>query len=67
MRESAWVIEGIGPIYWNGKGLYPSCFTGDHLQAIRFSRKVDAEVVLYYLLEIHAIFLAAREHVWMGE
>jgi len=48
--EGGWVIENQSsqvcePVYWGGRGDW----TKDHLKAVRFSRKEDAESMAEYL------------------
>lgn len=62
--DYAWLIEALGnraaPIYWDGAD-----WSADHLRAVRFRRKVDAERVMINLVEAHRQpHMAAVEHGW---
>lgn len=63
--ETAWVLESAGPKYWDGRGLRPENFTKKHEDAIRFSRKEDAETIRCWLLDPLHRLLASREHMWL--
>lgn len=83
--EAAWLIEGdandLGPgslrggtCYWAGGPVTYESFTGNHLEAVRFSRKADAEQVIARLLAVFADAknttflrspLVAVEHLWL--
>ena len=59
MAEFAWLIEGNGPRYWDGRNL--ETMVMDHNDAVRFARKQDAERVISWLLNKE---LRAVEHGW---
>ena len=75
--ESAWLIEcaqGLSEPYFagvrethNGMGFcwFPK-FTGDHMKAIRFSRKEDAEAVAEQIKTYVPSGLTAVEHRWIA-
>ncbi len=69
MKESGWVIEALcpsGASYWTGRGIGSGYFSPDHLEAVRFARAADAELVRYYLFDPDSKRMTAvREHVWM--
>lgn len=57
--EAGWLVErqGLtGPLYWSG-----TVFTGDAGEALRFSRRVDAERAIERLSLSNAV---AAEHMW---
>ena len=61
--EYGWVIEleasePSAPQYWAGSSLW----SGDHMMAIRFARKVDAERAAMMMLDGMNIRIA--EHGW---
>lgn len=63
MDESAWLVEKkgpIGPLYWcvDETGVFD--WTSDHLKALRFSRRVDADAVAGGMLDD----ARAVEHGW---
>jgi hypothetical protein len=52
------------PRYWDGRG--PDTFSFDHLEAVRFVRKEDAERVLYWMIaKNRQAECRATEHIWM--
>jgi hypothetical protein len=68
--EYGWVIERgdsspASPLYWAGPS--PNDFSGrwsqDHLDAIRFARKRDAENVMAHFDHLHC---RACDHIWTG-
>ena len=66
MSETGWVIERgdsgpSGPTYWAG---LDDKWSQDHLDAIRFARKLDAERVS---ARIHWPNNRICEHMWLGE
>lgn len=61
--ESGWVIEGAwsevsAPSYWCGS----SAWSDDHMRALRFARKEDAEQAAFFMLDGMNIRIA--EHIW---
>lgn len=64
--ETAWLIEhrgtGHAPTYWAGG----KEFTFDHLRAIRFARKEDAEQVMRSTEQMKYTTrdLVAADHMW---
>lgn len=64
--QFAWIIEGDG-VYWDGHHADARGFTTDPNKAIRFTRKEDANIVKYRLLEQFAFALRVTEHGWLGE
>lgn len=61
--ESGWVIEQgasepCAPLYWIGSGAWVS----NHMEAIRFARKVDAEQAALMMLD--GINVRIAEHIW---
>lgn len=61
-EESGWVIEldsspASEPSYWTGKD-----WSENHMMAIRFARRIDAQRVHYHLLP--AIDVRICEHAW---
>ena len=61
--EFAWVIEGgdtSRPHYWDGRAL--DSFTHDHLEAVRFARREDADRIKFVLLNNE--HLRVCEHGW---
>lgn len=68
MRESAWLIEA-NTSWWLGchvgEKLSESCF-GPANDAVRFSRKQDADIVLYHFMS-GQVGLRSTEHVWMDD
>lgn len=67
-RETGWVIEAIGPKYWNGRALGSEAFSDDHMEAVRFARSEDASAVLYRCFRDDIVrLLAVREHVWFDD
>lgn len=74
MIESGWLIEyhfndRNGPHYWSGDHIAHEArieWTTDSLSAVRFARKVDAEMVIVGVLglRIPAINVFAAEHQW---
>lgn len=69
-EDMAWLIERedsdpAAPKYWSGKDRDPtrySAWTSNHQQAIRFSRKIDAERVVSRALKGVAVRIC--EHGW---
>ena len=64
--ERAWLIEmkassPSSPQYWAGSSL----FTSDHMDAIRFSRKVDAERAAVMMLD--GLHVRICEHIWSAQ
>ena len=68
--EYGWLIERrMGPRpgelrYWAGTGRGDQDFTDDHEAAIRFARKIDAEIVLSRLLKDCGVIASVVEHGW---
>lgn len=65
MEELGWVIEkNFGGIlyYWDGRATISSGWTKNNLDAIRFSRKEDAEKVLVGILDGLG---KVAEHMWI--
>jgi hypothetical protein len=73
MIEEGWLIELFGrdrPLWWGG--IHPEIDTSlpewvdDSLSAVRFSRKVDAEMVMAGVLglKIPSPNVQATEHSW---
>lgn len=63
--EAAWVIEGAWsetsrPDYWVGS----SAWSTDHMKALRFARKRDAQQAADLMLD--GINYRICEHVWIG-
>ena len=61
--KSGWVIEGAwsevsAPSYWCGS----SAWSEDHMRALRFARKEDAEQAAFFMLDGMNIRIA--EHIW---
>lgn len=66
--ESGWVIEDAAspahtPLYWTGRAGGVTGWTGNHIEAIRFARKVDAESFVSWVGWIPASVRIA-EHAW---
>jgi len=62
--ESGWVIERGdsspgSPTYWSG----PDAWSQDHMDAVRFARKQDAERVA---CRVHGGHHRVCEHLWCG-
>lgn len=69
--EYGWVIERgdsspASPLYWAGPLLndFSGRWSQDHLDAIRFARKRDAENVMAHFDHLHC---RACEHIWTGD
>lgn len=63
-EESGWVIEryvNSSICYWEGRS--PDGFIPDNAKAIRFSREVDASIVLAWLCGGNG---KVSEHMWIG-
>jgi hypothetical protein len=65
VTDYAWLIEAGGnrsaPIYWDGGD-----WSADHLRAVRFRRKVDAERVMINIADAQRQSqMAAVEHGWI--
>lgn len=61
MTEFAWLIEGKGPQYWDGRGTDTAAMTYKHDDAVRFARPQDADRVIHWLLNQE---YRAVEHGW---
>ncbi len=65
--ESGWVIESVNKlgqiVYWDGHGTFS--FSPDHLEAVRFARKQDAERVFPTICYFQPIKIA--EHLWVPD
>jgi hypothetical protein len=63
LRDVGWLIEAPGPQWWDG-----FWFCTDSMDAVRFSRKLDAEKVIRETVEqvptIQPIEFLAVEHAW---
>lgn len=64
-NEFAWLIEADGS-YWNGHYADSRSFTRDVNEAIRFSRREDADIVKHWLLQIHSFALRTTQHGWVN-
>ena len=66
MTESGWLIEnsqyGEGPHWWTGHMFDDDDWTKDSLQAVRFSRKEDAQKIIDYIGWNYGI--TATAHQW---
>lgn len=68
VEETGWVIEAAEsevshPLYWAGSfGDERNLWSHDSLNAVRMSRKVDAEAVAAGILTGYAVRIA--EHMW---
>ena len=65
-RAFAWLIETGDHMYWTGRRADMTSFTSDHMDAVRFARKEDADRLIGWLLNEFHVFLVAREHGWLG-
>lgn len=65
--KTGWLIETGDHKYWDGRAADGTAFTSEHLEAVRFARKEDADRIINWLLEKHRVFLVAREHSWMTD
>lgn len=65
-NATGWLIETGDHKYWDGRAADSTAFTSDHLEAVRFSRREDADRVIHWLLQKFNVFLVAREHSWMA-
>ena len=63
--ETGWLIETANTTYWDGHGLEPMNFTENHANAVRFARRIDAEIVISWLLGKYQFALRAVDHSWM--
>lgn len=67
--ETAWLIESGSRTYWSGHSA--TNFTTDNSEACRFSRREDAERVIFWLIAAAnpelSKALRASEHVWIGK
>ncbi len=59
-REIGWLIEREGPEWLAGFG-FSSNWTKDSLEAIRFSRRADAEKIAEVLENVD---ISITEHIW---
>ncbi len=72
--ESGWLIERVpitnnGILYWSGDHIEHECqeeWTLDSNSAVRFSRDVDAEMVMVGVLGLRlpGVIVKAVEHEW---
>lgn len=62
--ETAWLIErldgGGAPLWWAGG----EAWTFDHLRAVRFARRVDADAVALAMHDRNMAFTTSTEHSW---
>lgn len=56
----AWLIETSQSSWWSGNG-----YSTDANEAVRFSRKEDAEKVISTALDNEMLALIATEHGWL--
>jgi hypothetical protein len=63
--EYAWVIEVAHvatPLYWDGAD-----WSGNHMRAVRFSRKVDADRIMVNIpSDMRRADMRTAEHGWGG-
>lgn len=72
--ETGWVLERADssasePWYWAAGQIDPSrssAWTQNHMAAIRFARRADAERVAKHLMRKVPIDVRICQHVWMG-
>jgi len=65
-EEKAWLIETANQTYWMGRHTDNRGFTPKIDDAIRFSRREDAEVIIHWLMESHCCALRSAEHIWVS-
>lgn len=65
-NELGWVIESVKDgqvVYWDGHGTFS--FSPDHMEAVRFARKQDAERVIPNVCYFQPI--KVTEHMWIND
>jgi len=70
MEELGWLIELRGAVLYVGVKMRHVCLVGNSSEAIRFSRRIDAEMMLDGLLA-HGVLKSRDfdvvEHMWLGQ
>lgn len=61
--ETGWLIEREGPTWMFVREDRQIDWTSDSVKAVRFSRKEDAEAILF-ALQLHGIVSYVSEHRW---
>jgi hypothetical protein len=65
-NTSAWVIETANQSYWDGHYANSQGFSDKIDDAVLFSRRQDAEIVINWLLREYAFALRSAQHMWVN-
>lgn len=65
-QQGAWVIETANQTYWDGHYTDSKAFSPKVEDAVLFSRREDADVVINWLLQSYAFAVRATYHLWVN-
>ncbi len=64
--KSAWLIETANQTYWNGHYPDARAFTSRFGDAVLFTRKEDAELIIHWLLKEYSFAIRSAQHMWVN-